>query len=135
MSGSGIARCGEGIAASMGDVSKGCRVRPEGDADLTHAEMSAVRQHQNALTHARGGDVDFQEARLIVELGAGDGRIAKELARAGCTVEALDNDPGMVAAFRQTMGKIGAGENILAPVCHQLDMRSFRLEKKFDGTP
>jgi SAM-dependent methyltransferase len=40
----------------------------------------------------------------VLDVGAGTGRVALHLARAGCTVTALDIDPGLLAVLRERAG-------------------------------
>jgi SAM-dependent methyltransferase len=60
----------------------------------------------------------------ILEVGAGTGRVALELARAGHQVTALDRDPELLAALEQR----GAGLGVRAT---RADARSFELDREF----
>jgi len=62
----------------------------------------------------------------ILDLGAGSGRVALDLARAGHDVTALDLDPLLLAALR---ARAEAADLMLATVC--ADARDFTLERRF----
>ncbi len=78
------------------------------DLELWHALASSARAHD------RSG--------AILEIGAGTGRVALALARAGHRVTALDSDARLLAALEQR----ASGE--LCVVC--ADARSFELERR-----
>ena len=58
----------------------------------------------------------------ILDIGAGSGRVALDLARAGHRVTALDLDPELLGALQR-----GAGEEQVETVC--ADARSFELDR------
>jgi SAM-dependent methyltransferase len=61
----------------------------------------------------------------LLELGAGAGRVALDLARRGCRVTALDRDPELVAALRRRAGGLSL-DTVLG------DASRFELGKRFD---
>jgi SAM-dependent methyltransferase len=82
------------------------------------------------------GDMDWylrkgqESGGPVLELGAGTGRIALPLARAGVVVHALDADRGMLSALRE---KVAAEPNEVQAriVIVDGDMRAFRLKEHF----
>jgi SAM-dependent methyltransferase len=67
--------------------------------------MAYSFEHYRALHRGNPGDVDFYRrvasgARSVLELGAGDGRVARVLAADGCDVTALEVSPEAVALGR-----------------------------------
>jgi len=73
-----------------------------------------------AAEHGAGGPAS------ILDLGAGAGRVALDLARAGHDVTALDVDPVLLAALRERAEAAG-----LAVETVQADARDFALERRF----
>jgi SAM-dependent methyltransferase len=65
-------------------------------------------------------------AAPVLDLGAGSGRVALDLARAGHEVTALDLDPLLLAALRE---RAAAGGLAVETVC--ADARDFALERRF----
>jgi SAM-dependent methyltransferase len=60
----------------------------------------------------------------ILEVGAGTGRVALELARGGHDVTALDRDPELLAALEQRGGGLGVRTT-------RADARAFELDSEF----
>lgn len=85
---------------------------------------------------AVGGDVDWYLRKaqacggLVLELGAGTGRIALALARGGVMVHALDSDPGMLALLRQKISD-QPSEVQQRIVTIEGDMRAFHVAERF----
>ncbi len=70
-------------------------------------------------------------AQTILDLGCGTGRHDILLAEKGYTMSGVDMSPEMIAVARKSSGQSSPGINA-APVFHQGDIRSFRLDEKFD---
>lgn len=69
---------------------------------------------------------EYAPARPVLDLGAGSGRVALDLAANGCDVTALDVDPVLLAALRERAAATGlAVETVCA------DARDFALERAF----
>lgn len=62
----------------------------------------------------------------MLELGAGTGRVALDLARAGVEVTAVERDPELLAALERRARAEG-----LELSAHEADARSFALERRF----
>jgi len=67
---------------------------------------------------------------LILDLGAGTGRVALALARAGYFVVGLDNSPAMLRRARGNRRRL-AGEAALRVKFSQQDMTGFRFRRSF----
>jgi len=67
---------------------------------------------------------------LILDLGAGTGRVALALARAGYSVVGLDNSPAMLRRARRNRRRLG-GEAALRVKFSQQDMTDFRFRRSF----
>lgn len=82
------------------------------------------------------GDVAFYRdmargAERVLELGAGDARVALELARAGLDTVALERDPGMLALARARRDAADEATRSRLTIVEG-DMRTFSLEGRFD---
>jgi SAM-dependent methyltransferase len=65
----------------------------------------------------------------VLELGAGTGRVALHLARAGIDVVALDGSPSMLNRFRVAMAAEAMAKRIRIV---EADIRSFEIGERFD---
>jgi SAM-dependent methyltransferase len=70
-------------------------------------------------------------AQTILDLGCGTGRHDILLAEKGYTMTGVDMSEEMIAVARQAADRIGS-EKPGPPTFYQGDIRSFRLDKKFD---
>lgn len=101
---------------------------PNTRRDTHDARLYALLHRGNA------GDVEFyleecRNARAVLELGVGFGRVASRLVAAGIPVTGVDNHAGLLAlAVAHASGQAGAAR-FDAELC---DMRSFELGRKFD---
>lgn len=66
-------------------------------------------------------------AESVLELGAGSGRVTRELARAGARVTGLELSPGMLDRARARLAGAGLEARLVRG-----DMRDFDLEERFD---
>lgn len=103
-------------------------VPPANSHDTYDARLYALLHRGNA------GDVEFytrhcRNAREVLELGVGFGRVASRLAAAGIPVTGVDNHAGLLA-----LAVAHASEHPDAArfAAHLGDMRSFELGRKFD---
>jgi SAM-dependent methyltransferase len=96
------------------------------------ADLSLWRE---LAEQSRDGD---RPARIL-DVGAGTGRVTLDLARAGCSVTALDLDPELLAALRERVGDLRGewtadpqGERIADPQIETVcaDARSFELDRR-----
>jgi SAM-dependent methyltransferase len=88
--------------------------------DLQYAHYRDDLPFYTRLAHDYGGPV--------LELGAGTGRVAAALARAGFEVLALEPAAQMIHRGRARLAREGLAERV---TYHQGDMRSVRLERRF----
>lgn len=96
--------------------------------DLRDARLYALLHRGNT------GDVEFylrkcEQARRVLELGVGFGRVAAPLVRAGVPVTGLDNHAGLLELAARELGADSGAAQFEA---HAADMRSFELSAKFD---
>ncbi len=82
------------------------------------------------------GDVEFyveaaRGAARVLELGAGNARVALAIAERGITITALERDPGMLALARAR--RDAADDEVAARLTiAEGDMTSFALDERFD---
>ncbi|MBN2341600.1 MAG: class I SAM-dependent methyltransferase [Deltaproteobacteria bacterium] len=94
--------------------------------------MSERNRLYNLLHTGNPGDASYyarccNPEERVLEIGCGNGRIAKTLCDHGCLVQGIDNDPEMVEAFQTHTASLTP-----LPACHLADMRSFALSHRFD---
>jgi SAM-dependent methyltransferase len=83
------------------------------------------------------GDIDFYRAcarrfgKIVLELGAGTGRVAIPLAQDGCTIMALDLAPAMLALAAQKIAALSPEAAARIDLV-QADMADFDLKRTFD---
>lgn len=96
--------------------------------DLRDAHLYALLHRGNA------GDVDFylkkcKQARHVLELGVGFGRVAAPLVRAGVPVTGLDTHAGLLELAACEMARDASAATFEV---HAADMRSFEFARRFD---
>ena len=76
-------------------------------------------------------DLAKQYRGRVLEIGCGTGRVLLEIARAGISVDGIDNAPPMLDVLRQKLS--GEEEDVRQRVSiQQGDMRNFDLQKQYD---
>jgi SAM-dependent methyltransferase len=99
---------------------------PRSDAEIWHDLECGAYTADLDLWQRLATEVTAERGRCrVLELGAGAGRVALELALLGCRVTALDSDTEMVAVLRRRARGL-AIEVVVG------DARRFELQKRFD---
>lgn len=58
-----------------------------------------------AAARAVADAAHIKEGDAVLEIGPGKGMLTRELLRCGARVVAIEKDPAMIAALRETLGK------------------------------
>jgi len=111
----------------------GARRRPHGESPATRElawhdlEVGGYAADLPLWCELAGATVTPPGAEPILEVGAGSGRVALELARSGHRVTALDLQPGLLAALRQRAGGLPVATVCADARALSLDRRDFAL--------